>query len=142
MIPIQSREKTIRLWFDMWLQKQDLGIADIFSYDAIYIESWGPKYKGSKLIKHWFTEWNNRGNVLVWDVKQFFHKEDQTLVEWYFKNTMVDGKIEEFDGISLIQWTQDEKICILKEFGCNINNYNPYQNSLTPQFKDQNAIWF
>lgn len=33
------REQKIRLWFDMWLQKRDLGILDLFSDDAVYIES-------------------------------------------------------------------------------------------------------
>lgn len=139
---IENKEKIIKLWFDMWLQKKDLGITDIFSNDAIYIESWGPKYKGSEKIKHWFTEWNTRGDVLVWDIKQYFHKENQTIVEWYFKNSMNDGKIEEFDGVSLIEWTQEPKICFLKEFGCNIKNYDPYQNKLNPQFKDEEAMWF
>ena len=42
------REQKIRLWFDMWLQKMDLGIEDLFSADAVYIESWGPEYAGIK----------------------------------------------------------------------------------------------
>lgn len=139
---MENKEKIIKLWFDMWLQKKDLGITDIFSDDAIYIESWEPQYKGSEKIKHWFTEWNTRGNVLVWDIKQYFHKENQTIIEWYFKNTMNDGKIEAFDGISLIKWTQETKICFLKEFGCNINNYDPYQSSLNSQFRDEETMWF
>ncbi len=137
-----KKEKIIRLWFDMWLQKTDLGIINIFSEDAIYIESWGPEYKGLQKIKHWFNEWNSRGNVLQWDIKQFFHKENQTIIEWYFKNTMNNGKIEEFDGISLIKWTRDNKICFLKEFGCNKNHYDPYQNSITPHFKEESTMWF
>ena len=40
---MEQREKIIKLWFDMWLQKKDLGIEDIFSVDALYIESWGPQ---------------------------------------------------------------------------------------------------
>lgn len=27
---MNEREKTIRLWFDMWLNQQDMGIDDIF----------------------------------------------------------------------------------------------------------------
>ena len=30
----------------------------------------------------------------------------------------------------------------LKEFGCNRNTYNPYQESDTPQFRNQKANWF
>ena len=50
---------------------------------------------------------------------------------------MNTGSIEEFDGISLIEWTEDNKIKSLKEYGCNLNNYNPYQHSDNPQFRDE-----
>lgn len=139
---MNEREQIIRLWFDMWLQRKDLGIDEIFTDDVIYIESWSPKYENRATVKHWFEEWNTRGKVLVWDIKQFFHKENQTIVEWYFKNKMENGCIEEFDGISLVEWTLDSKIRFLKEFGCNLNNYNPYRNSDTPQFKEEKANWF
>ena len=122
---MDNRERIIRLWFDMWLTKKDLGISDIFSNNAIYIESWGPEYHGIKKIILWFEEWNTRGTVLQWDIKQFFHKDNQTIVEWYFKNKMDDGNVEAFDGISLIEWTPDDKIALLKEFGCNENRYDP-----------------
>lgn len=139
---MNERERIIRLWFSMWLQQKDLGIDDIFADDVVYVESWSPKYGNRATVKHWFEEWNTRGKVLIWDIKQFFHKEDQTIVEWYFKNEMNDGKIEEFDGMSLIVWTPDKKIKLLKEFGCNRNNYNPYQNSDEPQFRTERAAWF
>ena len=90
---MDNRERIIRLWFDMWLAKKDLGIFDVFSDNAVYIESWGPEYHGSKKIKLWFDEWNTRGTVLQWDIKQFFHKGNQTIVEWYFKNKMDAGMI-------------------------------------------------
>lgn len=66
---MDEREKIIRLWFDMWLNQQDLGIDDIFTDDLIYIESWGPKYENRELLKRWFNEWNTRGKVLIWDIK-------------------------------------------------------------------------
>lgn len=139
---MNEREKIIRLWFNMWLKQKDLGIDNIFMEDAIYIESWGPEYENRATIKHWFSEWNSRGKVLIWEIKQFFHKDSQTVVEWYFKNAMDDGRIEEFDGISLIEWTAENRIKTLKEFGCNRNNYNPYQNGNVPQFRDEQANWF
>ena len=82
---MDEREKIIRLWFSMWLEKKDLGIDDIFAENVIYTESWGPCYRIRETIKHWFQEWNTRGSVIAWDVKQFFHKGNQTVVEWYFK---------------------------------------------------------
>ena len=54
----------------------------------------GPTYEGRALVKHWFEEWNTRGKVLKWDIQQYFHQGDQTVVEWYFKIpcTMGDAK--------------------------------------------------
>lgn len=139
---VDKREETVRLWFDMWLKKQNLGIERVFSQDAVYIESWGPAYQGADKIRLWFEEWNTRGTVLTWDIRQFFHKGDQTVVEWYFKNAMDGGKPEAFDGVSLIKWTQSGQICFLKEFGCNLGRYDPYQNGPVPQFRDETALWF
>ena len=139
---MNERERIIRLWFDMWLQQKDLGINAIFAEDVVYIESWSLKYESRAMVTHWFKEWNTRGKVLVWEIKQYFHKGNQTIVEWYFKNQMNNGNIEEFDGISLIEWTPDNKIKFLKEFGCNLNNYNPYQKSDVPQFRNEKANWF
>ena len=51
---MKTREIVIRRWFDMWLQKKDLSISEMFSDNAVYIESWGPEYHGSAKIKLWF----------------------------------------------------------------------------------------
>ena len=51
---MNEREKIIRLWFDMWLKQQDLGIDKIFTEDVVYTESWCPKYENLKTVKHWF----------------------------------------------------------------------------------------
>lgn len=138
---MNKRESIIKHWFDKWLCEKCYAIEDIFCDDAVYIESWGPEYKGLNEIKHWFEEWNTRGKVVKWDIKQFFHKEDQTVVEWYFENSMNDGKVEKFDGISLLKW-KNGKICFLKEFGCNIDNYDPYEQGDKPVFKDEKTNWF
>lgn len=139
---LQRREAAIRRWFAMWLKGQDEGLEELFTEDVVYTESWGPQYHGRKAVGHWFAEWNTRGRVLVWEIRQFFHKGEQTAVEWYFKNQMDSGTVEEFDGISLVQWAPDGRICALKEFGCNRNTYDPYAEGDTPRFRDEKAKWF
>ncbi len=139
---MKEREKIIYLWFNMWLRQEDLGIEDIFDKNVIYVESWGPKYENRKTVKLWFNEWNTRGKVIDWKIKQFFHQKNQTVTEWHFKCKMNDGKIEDFDGISLIVWTENNKIKELKEFGCNTDNYNPYKNGIIPEFRDEKVSWF
>ena len=138
----QQRERVIRLWFDMWLQARDLGIEQIFAPDCLYTESWGPQYRGADQVAHWFREWNTRGKVVRWDIRQFFHKEDQTVVEWSFRNEMRDGRAEEFDGLSLVRWDGVGRISSLQEFGCNTSNYDPYRDGDPPRFREEPAVWF
>lgn len=139
---MKEREQIIRRWFGMWLRGEDTGIADIFAADAVYIESWGPEYRGAAAIRHWFAEWNTRGKVLTWDIRQYFHREDQTVVEWFFRNRMNDGREEAFDGLSLVKWTADGRIAFLQEFGCNRNRYDPYADGPAPKFREDAALWF
>ncbi|HIS40466.1 nuclear transport factor 2 family protein [Collinsella sp. OF02-10] len=124
---LKDREAKIRAWFSMWLDKTDGGIEALFSSDAVYVESWGPVYRGARSVKHWFEEWNSRGTVRRWEIEQFFHKGDQTVVEWYFEDEMADGRAESFDGVSLVRWSPDGKIAFLKEFGCSTIRYDPYE---------------
>lgn len=139
---MNTREEKIESWFSMWLKKDCSGLEDIFSADAVYTESWGPEYHGADKIHRWFNEWNTRGTVLKWDITGFFHKESQTAVQWYFENKMDSGKTESFEGMSLIEWTKDDRIKSLKEFGCNINRYDPYETGEIPVFRDEKAAWF
>lgn len=138
----KQRESKIRQWFSMWLDKQDTGIEELFAPDAVYIESWGPEYHGRRKIKLWFEEWNSRGAVERWDVLQYFHKGDQTVVEWAFRCAMTDGTVQSFDGLSLIRWNKADQICFLQEFGCNENRYDPYAQGDTPVFREEQALWF
>ncbi len=139
---MDEREQKIRMWFEMWLRKSDAGMEELFTDNAVYIESWGPEYHGLEKIRHWFREWNTRGTVLRWDVRQFFHKGDQTVVEWQFQNRIDDGRMESFDGMSLIRWTAEGKIGFLQEFGCNQGRYDPYEKGPVPQFRDEKSPWF
>lgn len=139
---MDKREQTVRLWFDMWLQKKDLGMEKVFTPDAVYIESWGPEYHGLEKIRHWFHEWTGRATVLRWDVKGFLHGEDVTMVEWYFQNVQDGGSPEAFDGVTLIRWSPDGRIARLQEFGCNLDRYDPYRDGPEPKFREEKAARF
>ena len=66
-------------------------------------------------------------------------KAKTTLQE--LKLDIQDNVIQGFDFLQ-IEWTEDNKIKSLKEYGCNLNNYNPYQHSENPQFRDEKISWF
>ena len=139
---MSRREELVRRWFDMWLAKEDRGILELFAPDAVYIESWGPIYTGNRQIRHWFDEWNRRGTVVQWDIRQFFHREDQTVAEWLFRNRMADGTREEFEGMTLVRWTPEDRIIFLQEFGCNLHRYDPYREGAVPRFQEGEIRWF
>ena len=138
----KQQENKIQQWFSMWLDRHDTGIKELFTPDAVYIESWGPAYHGREKIKLWFDEWNTRGTVERWNIRQYFHKGNQTVVEWSFRCTMTDGTIQSFDGLSLVRWNEAGQICFLQEFGCNENRYDPYARGNHPVFRDEPAMWF
>ena len=104
---MQEREKKIRSWFDMWLMQRDTGIEKLFAPDAIYTGKLGAAVQRLRCHPSLVCRVNTRGKVLAWEIKQFFHRDNQTVVEWYFKNEMSDGRVEKFDGLSLVVWTED-----------------------------------
>ncbi|MBE5033172.1 nuclear transport factor 2 family protein [Gallalistipes aquisgranensis] len=139
----ERRERIVCRWFDMWVKGTDTGIAEIFSPDVHYIESWGPEYRGAGEVKRWFDEWNTRGRVVAWNIGRYMHGEDRTVVEWFFESRMNDGGGDMFDGVSLVGWTPEGKIGFLKEFGCNVDRYDPYgDGDEKPRFRSGKILWF
>jgi len=129
IININKREKLINKYFSMWVNNSFKRIEDIFSSDIQYIESYGPIYEGIDKLKYWTKEWNLKGKVLSWDIKQFFHKDNQVIVEWTFTCKMKEeDKNSCFDGMSLVIFNENNKIQFLKEYVCEIENFDPYDN--------------
>jgi hypothetical protein len=120
------REKLIKDYFQYWIKKNSLLFSEIFDVDIIYSECYGPEYQGIEVILRWFEDWNKRGTVLVWDIKEFIHQGNMTAVEWYFKCES-DGDIGAFEGVSLIEFNTNNKITRLKEFQSKIPHYYPYK---------------
>ncbi|GKX65864.1 nuclear transport factor 2 family protein [Inconstantimicrobium mannanitabidum] len=122
---MNKREEIITRYFQCWINNDSEILNDIFDSKVVYSECYGPEYRGIDVIKKWFTDWNERGTVLVWDIKQFIHSTNVTVVEWYFK-CKYDGGIGEFDGVSLIEFNDSDCIISLKEFQSKIPHYYPY----------------
>lgn len=122
---MNEREEIIKNYFQSWISNNCEILRKIFDNEIIYSECYGPEYIGIDAIERWFMEWNKRGTVLAWDIKQFIHSANVTAVEWYFKCKYA-GEIGEFDGVSLIKFNKDNSIISLKEFQSKIPHYYPY----------------
>lgn len=120
-----KREKMINAWFRMWVMREFPPLETLFSADIIYRECYGPDYKGLNEISLWIRDMLKQQKVLVWDVKHCLHSGNTVVVEWFFKEEQQD-KPNWFDGVSIIEFTDDNKILSIKEFESKTDRTRPY----------------
>lgn len=113
-------------YFQACIKKDAEVLKTVYSEKIIYSECFGPEYHGIEQVLKWFADWNKVRTVLEWSIKRFVSERNTTVVEWYFKcnyNNAVDG----FDGISMIDFDDNKKIRVLKEFQSKAEHYFPYE---------------
>lgn len=120
-----EKEKIIKSWFDMWIQRDFVGIADIFDAKIYYSECYGPEYHGLCELCRWIDDATGAQQVLVWTIKRFLHQDDTTVVEWFFKDKTSQGE-HGFDGVSIIEFGQAGKITSIKEFASKAEHRSPF----------------
>lgn len=120
-----EREQRIRQYFDAWINKDNSILSTTFDPNIVYTESYGPQYRGFDTLLMWFEDWNSRGTVLSWTIKQFIHQGHMAVVEWYFK-CEYDAVTDAFDGVSLIEFNPENQIVSLKESQSKIPHSYPY----------------
>ena len=89
------------------------------------------------------------GNILLDAMHPFgvyddSYLEEMTNIDGTKRDTIHSIKViysSDYTSFLLINHS-DNKIKALKEFGCNRNTYNPYQEGDTPQFKAEKVNWF
>ena len=116
----------IETYFGTWLSKDGAVLPAIFADDAVYSECYGPEYHGLHQIRCWFADWNLRGTVLRWDIKNMMECGNTLCVEWYFQ-CEYDGNIDGFDGVSWIEFNESGKIKALREFQFKAKHWYPYE---------------
>ncbi|MBQ8728312.1 MAG: nuclear transport factor 2 family protein [Oscillospiraceae bacterium] len=115
----------IRKYFQAWIDADIETVKEIFSNDVIYNECYGPEYHGLSQIIQWFNEWNKKGKVLEWTIKQTIEHNKSIIVEWYFKCNY-DGNTDGFDGVTIADFDNNNKIISLREFQSKAEHYFPY----------------
>lgn len=120
-----EQEALIRRYFAMWLQNDGSALGDVFCEDATYSECYGPEYHGLAQIRRWFADWNQRGKVQRWDIRQIVCTPQLAVAEWFFECNY-DGETQAFNGVSLITFGAGGKISTLKEFESKARHEYPY----------------
>ena len=132
----KEREQLIALWTKSWTEKNNLGIEKVFAPDVHYIRSWGPEYHGLLELQYWFSEKNERASIEKWDVDHFIHLENETIIHW-FVDEQKNGDVIHLEGLSLVKWNDQNQISYVQHFASNMNRFDPYRDSETPQYDDQ-----
>ena len=118
-------EEILRRYFQAWLDNDISAVKETFSDNAVYIECYGPEYHGLSQILKWFDEWNRHGRVLEWTIKRTVTHDKTLVAEWYFKCDY-EGNIDGFDGVTISDFDNDDKITRLFEFQSKPEHYFPY----------------
>ena len=121
----ETREQLISGYFQAWVKNRPEVLPETFSENIVYSECYGPEYRGLKQIRRWFSDWNKKGKVLEWRIKGFLHQKNHTAVEWYFC-CEYENERSGFDGVSLLEFDGEGKICSLKEFQSKAEHVFPY----------------
>ena len=119
-------EEIIRKYCACWLNKDEKPLTDIFAEDIIYSECYGPEYHGIRQIQQWFHDWNQKGTVQKWDVKQIYISRNTAIIEWYFQCNYCNTP-GAFDGVTIAQFDENNKIYNLKEFQSKCDHEYPYE---------------
>lgn len=86
-----SLERTIRIYFQSWIDKDEEAFRNTFSENVVYSECYGPEYHGLGQLMQWFRDWNKSGSVLDWNVKRYLETDNTAIVEWRF-HYIYDGE--------------------------------------------------
>lgn len=121
------KEKIIKEYFTMWTNKNFDNLDTLFDAKIYYSECYGPEYQGIREIKQWIHELSQKQTVLEWNIKQFIHQDNIVVVEWYFKD-YIKQKASDFNGVSIIEFTEDNKIISIKEFESKAQHTTPFKN--------------
>lgn len=116
------KDKLIQEWFKAWYDSSWNQFEEVFENDVFYSESWGPEYHGISEVKEWFDNWHSDLILNSWDIINIVHNEDVSFVIWYF-SCKDSNDVFEFNGISMIEWGENNKISSLQEYVASLPDY-------------------
>lgn len=123
---MNEKEAVIKEYFDMWVLRDFKNIYNIFDCSIYYSECYGPEYRGISEIQQWIDKMLKEQEVIEWTIKRFIHQANTVVVEWYFKDK-VNDKISGFDGVSIIEFTENGNINSIKEFSSEALHTTPFR---------------
>ncbi len=122
---LRGRDGMLKRWFSAWIEQDAGEIDEVFAEGIVYSECYGPEYRGIAQIKRWFEDWNRRGRVIEWIIRESWQEGDTVVAEWYFR-CEYDGEMDGFDGVTIARFGDEGKIVHLREFQSKAEHIFPY----------------
>lgn len=121
-----ARLEIIKEYFSAWVKKDESIIPKIFAEDIVYTECMGTVYMGKAQCMRWFSDWNQKGSVLKWDIQRTFDAGDTVIVQWFFECDY-ENNIDGFNGVSLIEFDSQGLIASVNEYYAKAELDYPYE---------------
>jgi len=122
-----NRERLLRRWFSSWIDQDASAIDEVFADHIVYSECYGPEYRGIDQIKRWFSDWNQKGRVLEWTIREIYSCEDKVIACWMF-SCDYEGNVDGFDGVTIAEFEEGDRIVTLREFQSKTEHVYPYED--------------
>ena len=71
-------------------------------------------------------DWHKNNKVIQWYIKRVTVLDKKVICEWYFKGAC-NGDIDKFNGVSVVEFNNKNKIIGLKEYSAEIPLVYPYR---------------
>lgn len=118
-------ETILKRYFQSWIDADIRPLKDLFSENVVYSECYGPEYQGLDQVLKWFEDWNKHGKVHEWTVKRVIQKERTLVAEWFFRYEH-DRDSGCFNGVSIVDFDEQNRICSIREYESQSDHYFPY----------------
>ena len=109
-----SKQDMFLAYIQAWLDNDSRYLSDWFSDDICYRECYGPEYHGIEQLKQWFSDWQQEGRVLEWQVSNMMEVGDKLVAEWHFSSQYKKDR-GSFNGVSVVTFYEG-KITKLVEY--------------------------
>ncbi len=110
-----SKEEVINKWYQSWHNQEFDQFTDIFALNIVYNNGFGAKYFGISQLINFKKKWHKSHTLIEWKIVSVTSIKSKSFVEWYF-NFKVNNQIKKYNGVSIILWDNEDRICSVREY--------------------------
>jgi len=123
----ETMKDLLSRYIQSWIRQDKQMFLDTLSDKVDIRECYGASYTTKDEAEKWFSEWNNLGKVLTWEINDTYFDSEQEILfcTWEFNHHYPGYSPSLFDGITVLK-IQDNKIFMLHEYETKHQRFYPY----------------